>query len=83
MRLLRFFSGEKRAVQDEAEIRWLGDLQRVELKPGDLLVLKHPARLSAVAAQRLSEKLREVLPAGTHVAVLEEGLEIGVLGPEA
>lgn len=64
---------------DLAEVRWVGDLQRVRLEPGDTLVLRCPGRLSIEAAARLKERL-EATFVGHQAVVLGEGMDLGVVG---
>lgn len=66
----------------EPEIRYLGDLQRLSLKPGDRLVLTVKGQLSRAATERLSACLKERIP-GHEVIVLEEGMTLGAVGAEA
>lgn len=60
------------------EIRFLGDLQRLDLRPGDRFVLTVPRQLSYEQRARLSTAFREEV--GAPVLVLEEGIKLGVIG---
>ena len=68
---------------DDREIRFLGDLQRLQLKPGEKLVLRTKERLSAETCERLSTNLRLMLGDDVPVIVLDGGLQMGVIGPHA
>lgn len=67
---------------DSQEIRYLGDVQRLKLRPADIVVLRLPAgmtlrpetraRLQAAAESQLD---------GHKVLILEDGMQIGVLSP--
>lgn len=61
-------------------IRYLGDLQRLELKPGEHLVLTVDAPLSQHCCQRLRDNLESLLPGiGCKVIILERGMTLGVM----
>jgi hypothetical protein len=62
------------------EIRYLGDVRRLVLRPGDVVVLLVPGSIEPESAKRLSETMRANLP-GHKVLVLADGLKIGVMGP--
>lgn len=63
----------------EDEIRFIGDMQRLELKPGDSLVVKAMGIISRDTAERIESMLSKKFP-GVPIVVLDAGLEIGVLG---
>lgn len=63
---------------EDAEIRFLGDVQRLALKPGDILVLSAPSRISPDCARHLTEAVKRLVP-GHEVLVLGDGLKVGVL----
>lgn len=60
------------------EVRILGDLQRLALRAGDILVLTTPMRVSAEAAGHLREAVEKQIP-GHKVIILSDGLKLGVL----
>lgn len=60
------------------EIRFLGDLQRLELKDGDILVLTTPLHLPPESVRRLRASVEALIP-GHKVVVLGDGLKLGVL----
>ena len=62
----------------EHEIHYLGDVRRLALQPGDVIVLSVPGRVTAEARYGISEKMRAVFP-GHACLVLEEGMDIGVI----
>jgi hypothetical protein len=66
-------------MADEGEIRFLGDVQRLVLAPGDIVVLKTPFFVSPEQAGHLRDALRRELGDDRKVIVLPDGLEIGVL----
>lgn len=62
------------------EVRYLGDLQRIEVKPGDLFVLKVPGKISLETAERIREQWERATD-GTKLIIIEDGCELGVFGP--
>lgn len=69
---------ETRDGQDP-EIRIVeGEISAVRLQPGDVVVLMHPGRLSAAAVRHLREAFEPLFP-DNEVAVLEEGMRLGVV----
>lgn len=65
----------------QPEIRYLGDVQRLALKPGDVVVLKTPRLINREQARCLQERAELELP-GHKILVLFDGIEIGILGSE-
>lgn len=63
------------------QVNFLGDVQRLALKPGDMLVLRTDQIISGDLAQRLREQLESAVP-GHSVIVLGDGMKLGVLSPE-
>jgi len=68
---------------DIDETKWLEHMQRLSLKPGDMLVLTAPGPISADHAERIKnmlEKLMEGHFGQRHkVLVLGDGMKLGVL----
>lgn len=64
----------------EPEIRYLGDLQRLQLKPGDRLVLTYAGHLSEANAELLKVQLERWAPPDVQVLVLAGDVKIGVIG---
>jgi hypothetical protein len=67
-------------MRDE-EIRYLGDVQRLTLAPGDIVVLNVDMVISAETADRLKARAEKQLP-GHQVLILSGGVKLGVLAPE-
>lgn len=65
----------------EEQIRYLGDLQRLEVRPGDVFVLRPSGRLSPEQVQRLRERW-DSLGLGGKLLVLECGFDLGVVSAE-
>ena len=68
------------AEQPDGEIRFLGDLQRLELRPGDVLVLKTADKLSLATLRNIGERMRKICPEHKLI-ILDAGMELGVLSP--
>lgn len=64
------------------EIRYLGDVQRLVLNPGDTVVLTIDSIISEDTALRLKTQLQNILGDGYHYLVLSDGMKIGVLGQD-
>jgi len=63
----------------EIEIK-IADLSRVELAPGDVLVYRHPLRITQASADAIKKNLAEAFPAH-RIGVVDEGAELVVLRP--
>lgn len=55
------------------EFRFVGDVQRLVLKPGDALVLKCKGRISTEIAERIRSAVKAEFP-GAPVIVIDEGV---------
>ncbi len=53
----------------------------VSLRPGDVVVIMSPNRLSEQGYQRLSESVKRHFP-GHEMVILEEGMTLGVVRKE-
>lgn len=65
----------------DPEIRYLGDVQRLQLGPDDLLVLTTDQHLSSAALDRIRAAVESTIP-GQRVVVLTGGMKLGVLSKE-
>jgi hypothetical protein len=70
----------------ESEIRFLGDLQRLTLKPGDRFVLIVPGRISPEMAARIQDIWTRWTENGDNLTtrvgkllILEEGMKLGLI----
>jgi hypothetical protein len=66
----------------EHEIRFLGEMQKLEWKPGDIGVIKYPHRLSLDAIDRIRadwERSMGSLAESHRLLILTEGMEFGVI----
>lgn len=75
-----FWNRSKSAQND---INLLRSIQKLEIKEGDIIVLRHPYRLSEEAAKNLRSVIEEIIRSGgfnIKVMVLEDGMNIdGIL----
>lgn len=55
-------------------------MRRLEIKPGEILVLSFMHKLSQEAVQRCKDTLQNIVP-GSKVIILEEGAELQVISP--
>lgn len=60
------------------EIRWVGNLERLVTKPGDVFVLHTDQILTPTQRQRLKGEVELMLP-GAKVIVLEGRVRLGVV----
>lgn len=70
-------------MSEQANIRFLGDVERLVLKPDDIVVLKTNVRLSAEQAGHIQAHCKTVLGEDRKILVISAGIEIGILAPEA
>ena len=67
-------------LNKEIENAPLTKIERLELKPGDIIVLKSKYKLSAPALEHLAKSITDIFPDNEHkVIVLEEDLDIAVI----
>lgn len=52
---------------------------KLNLSPGDVLVVKFDVPLSSVAAVRVREQFQDKLPDGVKVLIIERGIDLSVL----
>ena len=64
-----------------AELLDVTEVERLALKPGDILVLKCPRNVTDAEFNEISAQFRAQLP-DTQVLVLEGGMDIAVLRAE-
>lgn len=59
------------------ELSFIEKFGVLKIEPGDIVVLKHPHRLSFEAHERLRKVFKDLVNA--KVIILEDGMDIGVL----
>ena len=66
--------------RSDAEVRFVGEMQRVAFGPGDTLVICFPGRLTIPAREQIRDHIRAEFQ-DNKVLVFEGGAKIGVLSP--
>lgn len=64
------------------DINFLQSMQKLELKEGDIIVLRHPYKLSEETIVNLKSQIQLIIKSAgfnVKIMVLEEGMDIGVL----
>jgi len=64
-------------VSDPIELRFVGDVQKLHLAPGDALVITTERSLSSETANRLIASVQSKFP-GHKVIVMSDGLKLSV-----
>ena len=64
---------------NDPQVNYLGDVQKLSLKAGDVLVITVPFNPSGDHIRMIREHVGKMLPNGNEVLVLSEGAKIGVL----
>jgi len=62
------------------ELQYIGDVDRLVLKPGDRVVLSCDGMISRDQAERLRKEMESALGGQHKVIVLGNGLKLGALG---
>lgn len=65
-----------------AELADVAEVERLALRPGDIVVVKIPWRISDEEATYVKAQTDEVFPDGQKVVVLDGGADIAVLRAE-
>lgn len=61
------------------EIRFIGELERIAIKPGDKFVITCPHELSFDTMRRIQGQWREFAGDGVEVVILTGGMQLGVI----
>jgi hypothetical protein len=69
---------QRAEAESVGEVRWLGDVQRLALGPGDIVVLSNVGPATPEAVARLRRQMEEFLP-GHRCLVLTSNWLLGVL----
>ena len=64
---------------DDIEIK-ISDLSRLELAPGDVLIYRHPLRISQDSVAAIRSNLSKAFP-GHRIGILDDGGELAVVRP--
>ena len=65
-------------MSDESEIRFVGEMHRLDLRPGDKLVLTTEVHLTGQQCENLQKHLESKFE-GHEVIVLSGGLKLGAI----
>ena len=69
-------------IRRAVDVEWLKSMQRLEVRDGDIVVIKHPCPLRAEASENLRGALKEIINEygyKVNVMILDGGADIGVL----
>lgn len=72
-----------RPSEPEEELPEPQETRRVAVKPGDILVVRYPGRLSREWLPRITEQIETVFGEGVRFVVMDQGGAIDVLEPPA
>ena len=64
------------------QIDFIQSMQKLQLKPGDLLIVKCPFKIPEQYISKLSESIKNILALSgfdNKIMILEDGMDIGVL----
>ncbi len=59
------------------------DVKRLDIRPGDVLVIRPAQHIGAAGRDRARERFREVIPDGVTVLILDPGDDLTVVRPDA
>jgi len=76
---MRLFRNKKK--EGEARIDLIKEMQVLELRPGDVIVLKMKGLVSEKVWPRITENFKKIVGKDNKVMLLEDGMEIGILRP--
>ena len=71
--------------EDNLKIDWLQSMQKLDVKDGDIVVLRCNKKLSREAYLNIRDAVKEAIQEfgfGVHVMIFEDGMDIGVLRKE-
>ncbi|MFA5458387.1 MAG: hypothetical protein WC261_12235 [Synergistaceae bacterium] len=69
----------------EKRVNWLQSMQKLDVKDGDIVVLRCRQKLSTETYKHLKAALQEIIKGfgfDVHVMLLEDGMEIGAVRKE-
>lgn len=78
---MKLFGFEIRRAKSKA-VRFMGELVKLDVAPGDVCVLMCSQSLSQDGANRLRETWRFVMGDDVTLIVLDGGMRLGVLSPQ-
>ena len=76
---------EPKVVFGDESIKWLGTIQKVDLKPGGIVVLSINENISYDQHKRIEDwwrALQSVCNIDNKILILDNGMKISILSPE-
>lgn len=73
-------------TSDALGIKWIQSMHKLEVRNGDLIVVRHPAHLGIETCLNLRTAIREIFMKNgfdIKVVMFDEGMDIGILRREA
>lgn len=71
-------------MADDVKIDYLGELSRLDVKPGDRFVITYPGVMSTPMVEHLNRLWKRFVGEdGPQVLVLDQGMKIGAIRDEA
>lgn len=67
----------------ELEVKFVGDLQRMSLRPDDILVLSLSSQILPDQAEVLTRQIKRLIGTDNQVVILEDGMKLEIVTPEA
>ncbi len=65
-------------MNEDSEIKYLGELQRLDLKPNDVFVLSTSCKLTSEQLEKLNQYWRSLMP-NNKVIILSDNFKLGVI----
>lgn len=72
---------EQKPEAEQLQIRYMGDMQRLQPQLGDVFVLTSERLINAATAERIKAELSRQL-GGATVVVLDGGMKLGAVAPQ-
>jgi len=63
-------------------IRFVGELQRLDVKPGDRFVISVPGPIPMEACERIRQQWKDFIGGDVPVLILSDGIKIGAISGE-
>lgn len=71
-------------MADDVKIEFLGELSRLDVKPGDRFVITYPGVISHTMAQHMTKAWKDFVgDDGPKVLILDSGMKIGAIREES
>lgn len=69
----------------EERVNWLQSMQKLDVKDGDIIILRHPRVLSKDSTDGLKSAVQKMIKEygyNVHVMVFEEDMKVGILSKQ-